>query len=132
MTQENVESMRAAVEAVNRRDVEALTALLAKDAEIVPIRAALEGTVFRGPDATAQWYAALDESWEGMEGELESVRDLGDRVLALGRFRGRGRGSGAALDVEAGSVAHFHDGLITRLQNFSSRAEALEAAGLSE
>ena len=132
MSRENVESLRAALDAVNRRDVEALTALLAKDAEIVPMRAALDGTVFRGPDAVARWYAALDESWEEMEGEIESVRDLDDRVLVLGRLRGRGRGSGAALDVEAGSVAHFHDGLITRLQNFTSRAEALKAAGLSE
>ncbi len=132
MSQENVESMRAAVDAGNRRDVEALTALLAKDAEIVPMRAALDGTVHRGPDAVAQWYAALDESWEGMEAEIESVRDLGDRVLALGRFRARGRESGAVLDVEAWSVAHFHNGLITRLQNFTDRADALEAAGLSE
>ncbi len=132
MSQENVESMRAVADAANRRDVEALTALLAKDAEIVPMRAAIEGTVFRGSDAVARWYAALDEIWEGMEVEIESVRDLGDRVLALGRFRGRGRGSGAALDVEAASVAHFHDGLITRLQNFTDRAEALKAAGLRE
>ena len=92
MSEENVERMRAALDAVNLRDVEALTALLAKDAEIVPMRAALEGTVFRGPDAVAQWYAALDESWEEMEGKIESVRDLGDRVLVLGRLQGRGRG----------------------------------------
>jgi ketosteroid isomerase-like protein len=132
MSEQNVERMGAAINAVNRRDAEALTTLLTKDAEIVPMRAAIEGTVFRGSDAVAQWYAALDESWEEMWAEIESVRDLGDRVLFLGRFRGRGRGSGAPIDVEAAGIAHFRDGLITRLQSFTNRAEALKAAGLSE
>ena len=50
MSDENVEIMRAAIEAFNRRDGEGFGALLARDAEIVPVRAALEGTVYRGPD----------------------------------------------------------------------------------
>ena len=132
MSRANVESARAVVEAFNRRDVEALTALLAQDVEIVPIRAAVESTVYRGPDAAAQWYAAVDESWEDLKVEIEEVRDRGDRVLVLGRIRGRGRGSGAAIDVEAASVGYFRDGLITRLHHFTNRAEALEAAGLAE
>ena len=128
MSQENVESMRAGIEAFNRRDVEAATALLAKDAEIVPIRAVLEGTVYRGPAAVAQWYAAVDESWDELRVEIEEVRAAGDRVIALGRIRGQGHESGAAIDVEAASVAHFRDGLITSLQHYTNRAEALKAA----
>jgi hypothetical protein len=45
-----VETMRAAMAAFNRRDGEALGAVLAEDAEIVPVRAAVDGTVYRGPD----------------------------------------------------------------------------------
>jgi ketosteroid isomerase-like protein len=132
MSQQNIASMRAVVEAFNRRDVEGLTALLAKDVEIVPIRAALEGTVYRGPDAVAEWYAAVDESWDELKVAIEEVRDGGERVLALGRIRGRGRDSGAAIDVEAASVGHFRDGLITRLHHYTDRAEAVGAAGLSQ
>lgn len=58
----NVEIMRAAMEAFNRRDGEGLGAFLAKDAEIVPVRAALEGTVYRGPNAGAQYCAAVEVS----------------------------------------------------------------------
>jgi len=47
--------MRAAMAAFNRRDGEALGAVLAEDAEIVPVRAAVDGTVYRGPDAGAQY-----------------------------------------------------------------------------
>jgi uncharacterized protein len=132
MSEENVECMRAVIEAFNRRDVEALKALLVTDAEIVPIRAAMEGTVYRGPDAAEQWFAAIDESWEELRVEIEEARDGGDLVLGLGRIRGRGRESGAPIDVEAASVAYFRGGLITVLHNYTNRAEALEAAGLSE
>jgi hypothetical protein len=51
MSQENVEAMRAAMEAFNRRDGEGFGVLLAGDVEIVPVRVVLEGTVYRGPDA---------------------------------------------------------------------------------
>ena len=127
-----MEIVRAAADAFNRRDVEAFRALTANDVEIVPIRAVLEGTIYRGPDAVARWYAAIDDSWEALTVEIEELRDAGDRVLTLGRIRGRGRGSGAAIDVEAAALTEFRDGLITRWHNYTDRAEALEAAGLSE
>ena len=133
MSKENVESIRAVIEAFNRRDVEALKTLFVTDAEIVPVRAALEGTVYRGPDAVEHWIAAVDESWEELRVELEGgVRDGGDRVLVLGRIHGQGRESGAPIDVVAAAVAYFRDGLITTLHNYTNPAEALEAAGLSE
>ena len=129
---ENVAVMRAAMEAFNRRDGEAFGAHLSRDAEIVPVRAALEGTVYRGPDAAAQYCAAVDESWENLRWEIEEIRDGGSWVLALGRIRGGGRGSGAAIDVRAGWVARFREGLVTSFHTYADRAEALQAVGLSE
>jgi ketosteroid isomerase-like protein len=132
MSQENVEAMRTAMEAFNRRDAEGFGALLSKDAEIVPVRAALEGTVYRGPDAAAQYCTAVDESWEDLRWEIEEIRDGGGWVLALGRIRGGGRGSGAAIDARAGWVARFRDGLVTSFHTYADRAEALQAVGLSD
>jgi hypothetical protein len=54
MPLENVETMRAAIEAFNRRDSKSFGAFLAADAEIVPVRSALEGVVYRGPDAASE------------------------------------------------------------------------------
>jgi ketosteroid isomerase-like protein len=48
MVQENVEALEAALRAFNRRDGAGFDALLAADAEIVPVRAPAEGTVHRG------------------------------------------------------------------------------------
>ena len=133
MSRERRETLGLVVDAFNRRDVEGLAALLANDAEIVPTRAALEATTaYRGPTAAAQWYAAVDESWDELVVEIDELRERGDRVLGFGRIRGRGRQSGAAIDVEAAAVARFRDGLITNLRIYTSRTEALEAAGLSE
>ena len=132
MSRQNVESMQAAMEAFNRRDGEAFDALLAGDAEIVPVRAPLEGTVFRGPNAGAQYCAAVDESWENLRWEVEEIQDGNGWVLALGRIRGGGRGSGAAIDARAGWVARFRDGLVTSFHTYTDRSEALKAVGLAE
>jgi ketosteroid isomerase-like protein len=132
MSQENVETMRAAMEAFNRRDREGFGVHLAEDAVIVPVRAAVEGTVYRGPDAAGQYCAAVDDSWENLEWDIEEIRDGGDWVLATGRIRGEGRNSGAAIDARAGWVGRFRDGLITAFHTYADRSEALEAVGLSE
>jgi len=96
------------------------------------VRAALEGTTYQGSDAATQYCAAVEQSWEDLEWEIEDLRERGDVVIAVGHIRGHGRGSGAAIDSRAGWVAHFRNGLIARFQTYADRAEALEAAGLSE
>ena len=132
MSAENVERVRAALEAFNRRDGAAFDALLASDAEIVPVRAAVERVSYQGADAGSQYCAAVDERWESARWEVEDIRDDGNWVLALGYIRGRGRDSGAAFDARAGWVAHLDEGLITRFQTFSDREQALKAVGLED
>jgi ketosteroid isomerase-like protein len=132
MSQENVEIVRAAIEAFNRRDGEGFGAFLADDAEIVPVRAALEGTVYRGRDAAARYCAAVEESWENLRWEVEEIRDGGSWVLALGRIQGCGRGSGAVIDARGAWLARFRDGLVTNFRTYPDRGEALEAVGLAE
>ena len=132
MSQETVTRLQTAVEAFNNREGERFDRLLAPDAEIVPVRAALEGTTYRGPDAGSQYVAAVDESWDSLRWEVDELREVGESVLALGQIRGRGRGTGATIDTSGGWVAEFRNGLITRFRTCTSRKAALEAAGLTE
>ncbi len=132
MSQENVEIMRTAIEAFNRRDGEGFGGVLANDAEIVPVRAALEGTVYRGRNAAQEYCAAVEESWENLTWEVEEIRDGESWVLALGHIRGRGRGSGAAIDARGAWLARFRDGMVTHFRTYPDRSEALEALGLVE
>ena len=131
MSQENVDRFQTAVAAFNQRDGGKFDQLLAPDAEIVPVRAAIEGTTYRGRDAASQYVAAVDDSWESLRWELDEVREAGDFVLGLGHIR-RGRGTGATIDTNGGWVAQFREGLMIRFRTCTSRVEALEAAGLSE
>ena len=132
MSQENVELMSRAMDAFNRGDGKAFDRLLTSDAEVVPVRAALEGTTYRGPDAGTQYCTAVDPSWANLGWEVEEIRDGGEQILALGHIRGEGRDSGVAIDARAGWLAHFSEGRITRFQTFANRDDALEAAGLRE
>jgi ketosteroid isomerase-like protein len=77
----------------------------------------------------------LDTFWEEFEvviAEPSELVDAGDIVLARATFRGRGRRSGAEVEIDQWQVWNFTDGRAVRGQAFASRADALEAAGLSE
>jgi ketosteroid isomerase-like protein len=112
VSRENVEIVRRAGEVISRRDIGALGILMAPECEIRPLRAAMESTVFRGPDAAVRWIASWDESWEDISFEAETFQDGDDWVLVLGRIRARGRSSGADLDVRGAAVWRLREGLI--------------------
>ena len=58
--------------------------------------------------------------------------DAGDLVFAGIIQRGRPRGSEAVVEERSWQVTTFRDGVVTRVEAFLDRAQALEAAGLSE
>ena len=55
-----------------------------------------------------------------------------DQVVAVGRSVGRMKGSDAEIDIRYAVVISIRDGKIARGREYSTRQEALEAAGLSE
>jgi ketosteroid isomerase-like protein len=135
MSQENVEVVQRAVEAYNRRDVEALVAEAHPDVEWYPaILVMLSGkeTVYRGHEGIRQLMKDIDETLAVAHAELSEFRDLGDRVLALGRFKTRGKASGVDTESPVGYLGDFRDGKFVRVRTYLDPAEALEAAGLSE
>jgi ketosteroid isomerase-like protein len=129
---ESVEIVKRAVEAVNHRDIEAVNLLMAPECEIIPLRAAVDSTAYRGADAAASWFAALDESWESLTAKVATFREGPGWVLALGRVQSRGRSSGATLDVNAAAVCRLRDGLITSIRIYTDRDRALADLGLAE
>ena len=93
--------------------------------------AALQGS-YVGHDGIRAFFVDIAEHFETLDYSLPDVRDLGDRVLALGTARGIGKGSGIELETPLSIVARFRKGRITQYKDFGHREEALEAAGLSE
>ena len=86
-----------------------------------------------GNDAVLANYERWNEAWEeGAETTLEEVIGHGDRVFVKVRFQGRGRASGVEVDTRLYEVYTLRDGKVLRIDEYEDRAEALEAAGLSE
>ena len=54
-----------------------------------------------------------------------------NRILAIDHWSWRGR-DGIEIERELPTLYTFRDGLVVRVEGFTDRAEALEAAGLSE
>jgi ketosteroid isomerase-like protein len=106
--------------------------VLDPEAEWIPITAVLEGNSYHGHDGVRQWIEDMRRDWEIFETRPEEFRDLGDdRVLILGTWRARGRGSGVELDTQqAAWLVHCKGDKVIRLQTFTDRERALEAAGL--
>jgi ketosteroid isomerase-like protein len=67
--------------------------------------------------------------WDDYELVPEHFADMGDRVVATVRLRGRGRGSGIEIDARFYDVYTLRDGKIVRMDQFTEESEALEAAG---
>jgi uncharacterized protein len=93
---------------------------------------AFEGGGYRGREGVERFQADTRENWEEIQTLPEEFRDLGDRVLVLGRLKGRGKGSGAPVDAPLTSIYDFRGGRIWRARHYLDRAEGLLAAGLSE
>ena len=131
MSQENVDRFRAGVDAYNRGDVERWLEDYHPDAVVEPQIAALEGE-YSGLDDLRRLFADIADSWEVFEFHFPDVRDLGDRVLALGMLRTIGRGSGIEQEISVAFLVTYRDGLCTHLKDYGERAQALEAVGLAE
>jgi ketosteroid isomerase-like protein len=136
VSQENVEMGKRAIEAVTRRDLEDYDDLYATDLEWFPAGPlALQGESYAGYRGRAGLEKYLGDSsvmWEEIRTVEAEFRDLGDRVLMLGRLQVRVRSSGVTLDSPSAVIFDFRDGKISRMRAYLDHGGALRAAGLEE
>jgi ketosteroid isomerase-like protein len=132
MSEENVEAYKRAVEAANRRDLDAMLEEFDAKVEWYPAVVGMGSEVYRGPEGIRELFGDMGETIPDAIFELSEIRDLGDRLLAFGRLRAHGMESGAPTEVPFTQLVHFTDGKATVLRTYLDPKEALEAAGLSE
>jgi ketosteroid isomerase-like protein len=133
MSEENVEFIRSLFAMIDRGDARAWD-LLPPDFVIDLSRRLIDPVVLRGPDEMRAFYRDMDAAWaDGASLNVEELIEAGDNVLALIRFGGRGKASGVEVEVLVWNLWTFRDGKPVAWTYFGeSRAQALEAAGLSE
>jgi ketosteroid isomerase-like protein len=131
MSQENVELVRESIERFNRNDIPGVLQLMDPGIVFEHRMAELQGS-FSGIDAVEDWFSDLTQHFDRWRIDCDDIRDLGDRVLALGTLFAVGKGSGVEAEVPYTVVARFSNGLLTEFTDYGNREKALEAAGLSE
>ena len=135
MSEENLEIALQQVEAVNQQDADAFVATVSPDVE-------WEDSVFwsevsrtyRGKAEVREWFnQVVLEPWENLHCGVEEITEAADDLIFFGGLlTARGKDSGVDTELRFWTVNWFADGKVARRKVFLERAEALEAAGLSE
>jgi len=63
--------------------------------------------------------------WEDWRAEAEEFLEVGDHVVVLAIYWGRGRGSGVEISQQGAHVFELRDGKVVRLEIFASRDKAI-------
>ena len=92
-----------------------------------PLRSRTEGA-FVGHEGMRRFMADTEDMFEVFHASYPDVRDLGERVLAIGSIRIRAKVSGVETDVLSAVVTEFRDGLVWRFKDYGDARSALRAA----
>jgi ketosteroid isomerase-like protein len=131
MSQANVDTFRRGSDAISRGDPLDIPEIVHPEVVFEPLRSGTEGP-FEGHDGMRRFIVDTEEMFELFQISYTDIRDLGDRVVAIGKIRMRSRGSGIEADVPSAAVAEFRDGLLWRYKDYGNARLALAAAGLGE
>ena len=131
MSQENVEIVRAAIDAFNRGDVEAAFKDANPDFQYDQTRAVgMDRGVFN-LDEFRDLLTSFTESWESFTIGADELIDAGEDVVMPFTNLARGR-DGIEVQARGIWVWTIRDGSIVRACLYQERHEALEAVGLRE
>jgi ketosteroid isomerase-like protein len=139
VSEENVALVRRNYEVINSIDrsgeefvdLEAaapdLWAHLAPDFELHGRPDVPDSQVYRGREATKEFFRMLQEVWAELRWEPLEFTDLDDAVVVETRITAVGRGSDVRIEADETDVFWFRDGNIVRLQGFPTREQAIAA-----
>jgi ketosteroid isomerase-like protein len=131
LSEENVNLFRESIERFNRGDVAGALRYMHPEVRFEHRLTELQAEL-TGIDAVRDWFVDARQFLDRWTTDCDDIRDLGDRVLALGTVTAIGKGSGVETQMPFTVVAEFSNGLVTHFVDYGDREKALEAAGLSE
>jgi ketosteroid isomerase-like protein len=136
MSEENVEIARRGIVEINSfyrtGEFSLLQELCDPDFVLQPSGMFPEHKEMRGPEGLLKFIRGQTEAFERMWIEAEEFLDAGDRVVIPIRFGGRARHTGLDVEFQVTHLCTYREGELLRDEIYPTKAEALEAAGLSE
>jgi ketosteroid isomerase-like protein len=130
MSEENVEVVRRALAALDRRDVEAYLEVASPQIELITPASPLQG-VLTGHAGIRKFFREMWSFAEASEFQVEEIRAVEERVLAFFVIRATSR-DGIQTSSRVAGVYDLEHAKIRRAHIFADRTEALEALALSE
>ena len=132
MSQENVETVRDALDAMNARDINRYLTHCTEDVQLLPPTSPIEGTYDRA-DGIRRYFADIEDVAPDFRLDPASIEAVdGSRVIGSLRVTFSGRSSGVPGDLPVTTLYDLADGRISRIQVFLDRDQALKAVGLEE
>jgi ketosteroid isomerase-like protein len=130
MSQENVEIIRRAYEAVNAGG--SVYSMFHPALIYHPRADEPDPSAQVGRDAFERLLDGFLESFSDLRFDVLEVIEVGDRVIASTMIHGRGAASGASVEDAYVVVYRLRDGLVVEGWEYRTQHEALEAVGLAE
>jgi len=133
VSRENVDLVRRAIAAYNRRDFEAIRSLNQPEVEVDwSASRGLEAGIYRGIEEVLRFYKTFLETFEGVQLEPERFIESGDSVVVVpNSAQTRGR-DGMKTVARSTLVFEVRSGLIDRICLYQDTQGALEAVGRCE
>ena len=131
MSRENLDLALLMYEVFNRRDIDAMLALMHDEVEIESRLVAMEGS-YNGHDGVRRWWSNLLDVLPDYTGEIEELHDLGDITLLKVRGRAHGAASKSPVVETFWQPIRWRGGLCIWWRNCATEAEALEAIELQD
>jgi ketosteroid isomerase-like protein len=133
MSQENVEILRAAFEAWNAGDMEALFAHFHPELVYHPRADEPDPSPHVGRDVYERLVSGFVDSFSEVTFEVLEVIDAGDHVIVSTVLHAVPHGQGSASVRDTYVFVHkLRDGLVVEGWEYRTKQEALEAVGLSD
>ena len=133
MSAENVGIVRRLYEAWNRADYSTALELIDPEIEVEYHGVMIDKEAsYRGHAGVRELLESTYENFEDHHLEVEQYIDRGDQVVASLHQRAAGTQSGVPVELRNAHVWTLRDGKAVRWRICRSRADALEAVGLSE
>jgi uncharacterized protein len=134
MSQENVETVRRANQALKRGDREAALADYHPDAVWHDLAHAPDSAErVQGLPALRAIWDQWEQAFDELSADIDELIDAGRYVVAMTRWRARGKGSGVVIDVYQADVFQVDGGKVTSVTlGYPDKRTALKAVGLAE